>query len=769
MAINLGSKLSDIARNAGSELESGKNVPIRYGDYLRSLLTLGFSGSEHSGANKKRVRQYPSVVRVAPSVAEMYKLYTDNYDAIYEATKDVLDVSEAYRIKIEIFKQVLKPAYEFTITEPYEDNMWAGCTADGINLRPGFKDMDKSKPVAYVLSDDIVHALIGGITGSGKSVTVNSVVMSMLYEYPPWELNMYLGDFKKVELSRFGNVFKVPHVKVIAATDSPSYVVSLFEYLDSEMKMLNTLFQSFGIQNIRGFRDTFNLALPRNIVIVDEFTQAFALATAKEARVLNDRIQSVAKLGRSSGYHLVFCSQTMSGTVESSVLNQFALGIALNSDDTTSNIMVGNNGAVGLMEKYGKGWAVVNQSRLQGDPDKNELVRAPFINEKKNNPEDKLSEFYSFLEKIDLQTKKIGYSPELQFYSESELKAFGELKTHMESYDDNYSDYICDLRHNQVKIIDKFILGLTTRYLGRGVNELESFDIISGRDKNFLVHSKKEAELKYMLLLLTANFRQKNYVHELYVGDINMYNLFRVSEHLRKDKCTVDYSEEFDISKYNSLMSTRRVLRKYCNHASVCNEHSDSLMISWLLKQGIYKVKYEDIYEVLSSCNYDAGLIKANIAEDKYTELEVNVVEDLLSMCNLVISYNTCRGSKRLMEITDLPVRFVWLYAPNNLSGCYRRGGITNDFSVLLEEGPAHNIFFILITLKVSKINEAKGMCSYYLVSDYEDRLHNTEDFDEKYPVEGVNIRFWNASDVDKGNFFFKKYQVTERIYSNPF
>lgn len=754
-----------LASSVKNKYESSRNEAVHYKDYLDILLDRGsdkVNFPDFVGGNAKSMKTYPYTARIAPSIAEMVELYNENFDDIFEAIKDVPDETTRSEIRKSMFKEILKPKYTIEVKEPFKGNMWFGDSTHGVNVRPGLVEGDTKRPVPLVLADDIVHGLIVGITGSGKSVLMNSVAMNWLWEYAPWEINIYMGDFKKVELSRYGNIFKTPHVKVIAATDSPSYVVSLFKFLEEEMNAAKQLFSEFGIQNIQGFRKEFGLVLARNVALVDEFTQAFEKANASELIELEKSIQAVAKLGRSMGYHLIFGSQTMSGTVSASVLNQFGLGIALNSDEATSNLGIGNSGAVGLMSR-GKGWCVANPMRSNGSKDNNVVVRVPYLDPETKGEGGSLNIFYSLLKEVSEMSANVGFKPELKFYNESSLRAYRALKEDLVKHKEEFEAYTENKRKDNVKVLTKIILGDTTRYLGSGSSELETFDWVCNRDRNLFVHSKSEGEIRYMLLLLTANFRAHNFAHKVFVGDIELYNLLKVGEYL--PNVTVDISEEFDLAGYEGMLNGRQILKRYMNYSTMLGEHNQKIFCKWysekIVNQGSQKIVKEYDYEITRLISD----IKDGSIETSTAEIEA----ELFGMMRSYNAHETWRGNKPFLSIFDFPVNFVWMFAPNSLVNCYRRGNMLQGCQSVFEECSAHGIYFIFVTRKYSSVKDIANACSYFLVSNPEDKIYGIEDFNMINPVEGANIRIFDKTNVDKTNFNFKKYQVTNRVYKEPF
>lgn len=148
-----------------------------------------------------------------------------------------------------------------------QEGIWFNTTKNGVNLRPGTLEEGDGQAYAPVTLGDLsVHGVVVGRTGSGKSVFLNNLILNMLIEYSPWELDLYLADFKKVELSRYmsaGVEYQTPHLKTCAATSEIRYVITMLNHLVDCMQARQDLFTRLGLQKLSDFRDKYGVVLPR--------------------------------------------------------------------------------------------------------------------------------------------------------------------------------------------------------------------------------------------------------------------------------------------------------------------------------------------------------------------------------------------------------------------------------------------------------------------------------------------------------------------------
>lgn len=181
------------------------------------------------------------------------------------------------------------------------------------------------------------HALISGSTGSGKSVALHTLIMQIIHNYHPDDVELWAIDYKAVEFDWYIQ-HKTPHFRVIAHDTSTEFSLSLLDLLYEEYESRMQKFLDAGVKNIAEYRKKKGArSMPRIIVFIDEFqimTQAVQTYTGNtDYRTV---LENLLKLTRAMGISFVLCSQTiasgLSGLTESA-RDQIGCRLCLKHDD----------------------------------------------------------------------------------------------------------------------------------------------------------------------------------------------------------------------------------------------------------------------------------------------------------------------------------------------------------------------------------------------------------------------------------------------------
>ncbi len=153
------------------------------------------------------------------------------------------------------------------------------------------------------------HLLIAGATGSGKSVCINTLIMSILYKATPEEVKLIMIDPKMVELACYNGI---PHLLIPVVTD-PKKAAGALNWAVMEMTRRYQLFAEHSVRNIQGYNDKVESAviagadgeklpkMPQIVVIVDELADLMMVAHGE----VEDAIVRLSQLARAAGIHLV--------------------------------------------------------------------------------------------------------------------------------------------------------------------------------------------------------------------------------------------------------------------------------------------------------------------------------------------------------------------------------------------------------------------------------------------------------------------------------
>ena len=236
------------------------------------------------------------------------------------------------------------------------------------------KDISGSVIVGNI--EKMPHLLIAGATGSGKSVCINTIIMSILYHATPEEVKMIMVDPKMVELSVYNGI---PHLLLPVITDAKKAAGAL-HWAVKEMTDRYELLAQASVRNIEGFNEKVaNDALPDEIpeekrvrmsqlvIILDEVADLMMVAAAD----VEDSIVRLAQLARAAGIHLIIATQkptvnVITGLIKANVPSRIAFSVSSSND---SRVILDMNGAEDLLGNGDMLYAPQNLSkpiRVQG-------------------------------------------------------------------------------------------------------------------------------------------------------------------------------------------------------------------------------------------------------------------------------------------------------------------------------------------------------------------------------------------------------------------
>lgn len=200
------------------------------------------------------------------------------------------------------------------------------------------------------------HLLIAGATGSGKSVCINTIIMSILYKARPDEVKMIMVDPKVVELSTYNGI---PHLLLPVVTD-PKKAAGALNWAVNEMTKRYKLFADMGVRNLKGYNDAVGKMdvkegevpvekLPQIVIIVDELADLMMVAPGE----VEDAICRLAQLARAAGIHMVIATQrpsvnVITGLIKANVPSRIAFSVSSGVDSRT---ILDMNGAEKLLGK----------------------------------------------------------------------------------------------------------------------------------------------------------------------------------------------------------------------------------------------------------------------------------------------------------------------------------------------------------------------------------------------------------------------------------
>ena len=253
------------------------------------------------------------------------------------------------------------------------ENVYLREILDGID----FKKRDIKLPIALgknisgkpIIGDlaSMPHLLIAGTTGSGKSVCINTIILSLLYRHTPDKCKFILIDPKMLELSTYEGI---PHLLCPVITEAKK-AASVLGWVVKEMESRYRLMTKEGVRNIDGYNTKHKLPMPYIVVVVDEMSDLMLVA----GKEIENYIQKLSQMARAAGIHIIMATQrpsvdVITGTIKANFPTRISFQVTSKIDSRT---ILGEQGAEQLL---GKGDMLFMSSA-------NRIVRihAPFVSD----------------------------------------------------------------------------------------------------------------------------------------------------------------------------------------------------------------------------------------------------------------------------------------------------------------------------------------------------------------------------------------------------
>ena len=203
------------------------------------------------------------------------------------------------------------------------------------------KDISGDNVIANI--EAMPHLLIAGATGSGKSVCINSLIISILYKANPNEVKLLMVDPKVVELGIYNGI---PHLLIPVVTD-PKKAASALNWAVQEMMNRYKLFAEKGVRDMKGYNssiseDSEETKLPHIVIIIDELADLMMVAPND----VEDAICRLAQMARAAGIHLVIATQrpsvdVITGVIKANIPSRISFAVSSQFDSRTILDMAG--------------------------------------------------------------------------------------------------------------------------------------------------------------------------------------------------------------------------------------------------------------------------------------------------------------------------------------------------------------------------------------------------------------------------------------------
>ena len=344
--------------------------------FLKIMTTFDFSDRTHDYLTKGLIDENVEMTRTPIKKEEEFKLMVNSSFKIKfsNINKDYLKERIIY-LNEKIKHMSLKPIIDLEKIIPPKSQWYSQSASRGVSIpfgKRGIENVYFSIGVNQNGEDEATHhGIIGGATGSGKTVFIHDLILMMSFMYSPKELQFYLLDYK--EGTEFAVYKDFPSVTILSMDSEVEFGHDVLQKAVDEIDRRGKLFKTVGAANLQTYNDRVknkhnetdpelkkslqNLdTLPRTIVIIDEFQELFPKDQRVSSRT-NELFDIILRKGRSFGINLIIATQTLKGVdLDPAILSNMPLRIALKMDEKDAIKLFGdNNNAPKYLENPGEG------------------------------------------------------------------------------------------------------------------------------------------------------------------------------------------------------------------------------------------------------------------------------------------------------------------------------------------------------------------------------------------------------------------------------
>ena len=312
--------------NAHSELRD--EVEINCERINQKLSELNIKASVSNYIIGPCVTRYEIVPEIGVRVSSIVNIENDLKLALAAVkTRMEAPIPGKSAVGIEVANKKRYPVYLKEVIYPFKD--------DDSKLLVGIgRDLNNKEVVINI--DKMPHLLVAGATGSGKSVCINSMIVSLLLRTSPDDVKMILIDPKKVEMLPYANM---PHLLCPVVIDPKKASVALKKVV-KEMDKRYDEFANNGVRNIEGYnrlmKQKGEKPLPNIVVIIDELADLMLVA----AKEVEESIQRITQLARAAGIYLIVATQrpsvdVITGVIKANIPSRIAFSVSSQIDSRT--------------------------------------------------------------------------------------------------------------------------------------------------------------------------------------------------------------------------------------------------------------------------------------------------------------------------------------------------------------------------------------------------------------------------------------------------